>query len=67
MKLRLGLPFDDLAYRTDTCPSYMSKIFHRWIDMSIELKHLVAWPGEFALRENMSNSFRKHFSMSSVS
>ena len=63
VKLRLGIPYDDLAYRMDVSDSYISTIFHKWIDvMSTELRCLIAWPDDFTLRENMPKSFQKHFS-----
>ena len=63
VKLRLGLPNEDLAYRLNVDPSYVSIIFHKWLNvMSRELGCLVTWPDEEQLRECMSSCFRKHYS-----
>ena len=63
MKLRLGVPNEDLGYRFKINPSRVSIIFHKWIlIMSIELKCLVHWPDSLTLHENLPSCFRKHFS-----
>ena len=63
MKLRLGVPNDDLAYRVGISPSTVSRIFHKWIDlMSVELECLIVWPNSDELRETMPVCFRKHYS-----
>ena len=63
MKLRLGVPNDDLAYQLGISNGLVSRIFHAWINvMSTELKCLVVWPDAEKLCENLPNSFKKHFS-----
>ena len=63
VKLRLGVPYKDIAYRTGLSDYAVGNIFRRWIDvMSVELKPLVAWPDKGQLLLNMPTSFRKHFS-----
>ena len=63
MKLRLAVPNDDLGYRFDVTPTAVSSIFHKWIDvMSVELKCLIYWPDPVTLKENLPDSFRKHYS-----
>lgn len=60
MKLRLGIPHEDLAYRTGYSVQRISQIFHKWINvMSIELKCLIQWPDDECLRRNMPDCFRK--------
>ena len=63
MKLRLGVPNDDLGFRFNISRAAVSYIFHKWISiMSIELKCLVHWPDYEKLRQNMPSCFRKHYS-----
>jgi hypothetical protein len=62
MKLRLGVPNNDLAYRINVSEPYVSAFFHKWLKvMATELRHLIAWPNDFKIRQNMPNCFRKHF------
>lgn len=64
VKLRLGVPHKDLAYRMNVSSSTISDIFQKWIMlMSIELKPLIVWPDDKdVLRKNMPKVFKKHFS-----
>ena len=63
MKLRLGVPNDDLGYRFNITATAVSSIFHKWINvMSIELKCLTCWPDSVTLHENLPECFRKHYS-----
>ena len=63
VKLRLGVPNEDLAYRLNISHNYVSMIFQKWLTvMSRELQCLIAWPDEEKLHENMPSSFRKHYS-----
>ena len=63
MKLRLGVPNQDLAYRFNISSAAVSSIFHKWINvMSVELNCLIPWPDAETLRRNMPVSFRKHYS-----
>ena len=63
VKLRLGVPNQDLGYRFHVSSSWVSVVFHKWITlMSVELKCLVRWPDSIALHEHLPSTFRKHFS-----
>ena len=45
MKLRLGVPNDDLGYRFNITSAAVSSIFQKWIHlMSVELRCLIRWP-----------------------
>ncbi|XP_003391888.1 PREDICTED: uncharacterized protein LOC100632435 [Amphimedon queenslandica] len=62
MKLRLGVPHQDIAYRLNVTEWTVSNFFHKWLDvMCIELKCLIPWPDDEQLRKNMPQSFRKHY------
>ena len=62
VKLRLGVPNEDLGYRFHVSSSWVSVVFHKWITlMSVELKCLVRWPDTVALHEHLPSTFRKHF------
>ena len=61
VKLRLGIPHKDLAYRMNVSESPVGRIFCRWIDvMSSELNAL--GPDKELLALNMPMVFRKHYS-----
>ena len=67
IKLRLGVPNDDLAYRFNISIPYVSHIFQKWIQiMSVELKCLIVWPEPFKLRETIPSSFKKHYANTKV-
>ena len=52
MKLRLGVPNKDLAYRFGITPGRVSQVFHEWIDiMSRELRSLIVWPDREIIRK----------------
>ena len=62
IKLRLGVPHQDIAYRLNVSESTVGRFFHKWLDvMSTHLRCLIAWPDDEQLRKNMPSSFRKHF------
>jgi hypothetical protein len=62
LKLRLGVPNDDIAYRLDVSTSTVSQFFHKWLDvMSAELQCFIVWPDDVTLQKNMPTCFRKHF------
>ena len=45
MKLRLNVPFQDLAYRFDTFILTVSRIFQAWMTvMDIRLSPPISWP-----------------------
>ena len=61
VKLHLGVPHKDLAYRLDVSEKSIGYIFRRWIDvMSVELQFLIVWPEKEALVRNMPKTFKKH-------
>ena len=63
LKLRLGVPNEDLATRLDVTPPYISTMFHNWLNiMAIELKSLIAWPEEEALQRSIPACFKKLYS-----
>ena len=50
VKLRLGVPNEDLGYRFHVSSTRVSVIFQKWITLvSVELKCLVWWPATVAL------------------
>ena len=62
IKLRLGVPNEDLGYRFDITLAMVSMIFHKWITlMSVELKCLIQQPETIALHDNLPSAFQKHF------
>ena len=62
VKLRLGVPNEDLGFRFHELSPWLSVVFHKWITlMSVELKCLVRWPDTIALHEHLPSTFRKHF------
>ena len=63
MKLRLGVPNDDLGYRFNITSAAVSSIFEKWIHlMSVKLRCLIRWPDATTLHKNMPSSFKKHYS-----
>ena len=58
MRLRLNLPFQDLAYRFNISKSTASRIFDKWIDlMATALKFLIKWPDREELQRTMPTDF----------
>ena len=50
VKLRLNLPFQDLAYRWEVSISTISRLFHKWVDvMSERMVFLIRWPSQDSL------------------
>ena len=63
VKLRLGVPNEDLGYCFHVSSTRVSVIFEKRITLvSVELKCLVRWPATVALHEHLPSTFRKHFS-----
>lgn len=63
VKLRLGVPHSDLAYRMGTNEKTIGCVFRHWIDvMSVELRCLISWPDKETLMHNLPISFKSHFS-----
>ena len=59
MKLRLGIPNQDLAYRFSISPSRVSQLFHEWINvMARELGQLIQWPHREIIRKNLPDCFK---------
>ena len=62
MKLRLDVPFQDLAYRFDISLSTVSRIFLAWmIVMEIRLSPLINWPVREDLWRTMLKCFQYSF------
>lgn len=58
MKLRLDLPFQDLAYRWGVSVSTTTRMFHKWIGtMYARMKFLIKWPSRDILRQNLPQAF----------
>lgn len=64
VKLRLGVPHKDLAYRMNVSRSTISDIFQKWITlMSIELKPLIVWPDDKDVLRTCLKFLRNIFQM----
>ena len=51
MRLRLNVPFQDLAFRFGISKPTLSRIFDKWIDvLSVRLNFLIIWPERENLR-----------------
>lgn len=62
MKIKLNIPFKDLAYRFGISVSTASRIFDKWIDvMSTRLQFLILWPEREELRKTMPLVFKQNF------
>ena len=62
MKLRLDVPFQDLAYRFDISLSTVSRIFLAWmIVMDMRLSPLINWPEREDLWRTMPKCFQYSF------
>jgi len=58
MRLRLNLPFQDLAYRFNISKSTASRTFDKWIDVvATVLKLLIEWPNREELQKTMPTDF----------
>ena len=59
IKLRLDLPFQDLAYRFGLSVTTVSRIFSKWLTiMDVRLKCLIMWPDRDSLWKTMPQCFR---------
>ena len=59
IKLRLDLPFKDLAYRFGLSVSTISRIFSKWLTiMDGRLSSLIVWPDRDSLCKTMPQCFR---------
>ena len=62
MRLRLGSPVQDLAYRFHISVAFISKRFLNIIDILIaRLSFLIRWPSRDELYKTMPLSFHEHF------
>ena len=62
MRLRLNMPFQDLAYRFQISHSTACRIFTKWIEvLSIRLSFLIMWPSRENLVKTMPAVFKQHF------
>ena len=59
VKLRLNIPFQDLAYQWIVSISTVTRIFHKWINvMSEHMKFLIKWPSREIFHPNLPRVFR---------
>ncbi|XP_065301299.2 uncharacterized protein [Dermacentor albipictus] len=64
MRMRLGCPFQDLAYRFDIAQSTASRIFDRWLDVCFDrLGLLVRWPEKEEIMKTMPMAFVENFGL----
>ena len=62
MKLRMGFPNKELAYRFGVSLGRVSQIFHEWIDiMARELNQLIVWPERKMIRETLPECFKPKY------
>ena len=62
IKLRLNVPFQDLAYRLNISVPTVSRTFHSWlITMDIRLSPFIHWPDRESLIRSMSQCFQFSF------
>uniref|UniRef100_A0A224Z151 Protein containing DDE Tnp 4 domain n=1 Tax=Rhipicephalus zambeziensis TaxID=60191 RepID=A0A224Z151_9ACAR len=65
MRLRLGVPLQDLAYRFEVSQSTATRVVERWITaMHVRLRRLVEWPDREQLQQTMPLVFRRAFGTS---
>ena len=63
MKLRLNIPFQELAYRFQLSPPTVSRMFSSWLIVKdSRLSPLVYWPDRNQLSETMPMCFQQAFS-----
>ena len=63
MKLRLNIPFQELAYRFQLSPPTVSRMFSSWLTVKdSRLSPLVYWPDRNQLWETMPMCFQQAFS-----
>jgi hypothetical protein len=62
VKLRLNLPYQDLAHRWRVSISIVIRIFHKWINvMGIRMKFLLKWLNRDILQHNLPQVFRETY------
>lgn len=62
MKLKLNMPFEDLAYRFNVSVSTVSRTFLAWmIVMDVRLQPFIKWPDREALWRTMPQCFQRAF------
>lgn len=62
MKLKLNMPFEDLAYRFNVSVSTVSRTFQAWIIvMDCRLQPFIKWPEHEALWHTMPQCFQQSF------
>jgi hypothetical protein len=62
VKLRLGVPNQDIAFRLNVSVSTVAKFFKKWLDIaSRELECIIAWSYKEHLMNNIPRCFQKHY------
>ncbi|XP_077551226.1 uncharacterized protein LOC144164850 [Haemaphysalis longicornis] len=62
MRLRLGVPLQDLAYRFNVSQATATRVVERWLSvMHVRLNKLVKWPEREHLQRTMPMCFRQAF------
>ena len=62
MKLKLNMPFEDLAYRFNVSVPTVSRTFQAWmIVMDVRLQPFIKWPDREALWRTMPQCFQQSF------
>lgn len=65
MKLKLNMPFEDLAYRFNVSVSTVSRTFQAWmIVMDCRLQPFIKWPEREALWHTMPQCFQQSWKKS---
>ena len=59
VKLRLNLPFQDLAYHRGVSTSTIARMFYTWINvMNERMRFLTKWPSRDILQQNLPQAFK---------
>ena len=62
LKLRLGVPDQDIAYHFKVSRSTISRSFQKWVDaMYVRLKPLIIWPTIENVQKTMPSALRNYF------
>ncbi|KAL1485394.1 hypothetical protein MTO96_010116, partial [Rhipicephalus appendiculatus] len=62
IKLKLNLPFQDIAYRFSVSESTVCRIFDKWLHVAFSrLRPFIAWPSRQAIKRTMPQAFFDSF------